>query len=607
MGEDNIKGNSFIKNRIGRRSFLKTVTAFLGGITVMNWSLFPFKGAAASILGNNNQRKLIFVAIDGLHPKYLGLDAGGLPGGSEGNWLMPNINAFLKKSLWYKNARSFLPAATDMNHLNALAGTSSGQSGIISVWAQPTGWDENGEAVLTRTSMSFARDDKGRPVDTLFRAWKRRRPESKTMLITGKEWVGEMFRGNGDTLSGIDILVTGPDHPDYLKAPQKESFAHPDTDKNAACEPESGHLGFFGKSMSPSSVMTRLFTGQGGLLTSHMEDFPDHFPHDRWIVDSALEIFKRECPDMAYILLAECDDAGHVIGSAWDPSEFINIDPPYEPPYGCENKPEYQLVSSRNKLLFKEAIMDAIRDVDIQFGRLIDGLNEQGVLDNANVILLSDHSSANHLYTEDFSSTDCVGILERAGIIEKGDTPEKKEMYSFSVSGYGVMYWRENKENVARAKEVLLAHRALNPQTGKEECPWWVLDRSDMKNGVKEVCLPGELYHNYYVDVDKEKTLIWPDLIILAKNGWQIPVYNGQIPNIGMKAPKWSPPWRIFNGGHGSVDTLPIVAAISIPGGKKGTHERHIRIADLGVTAAALSGLKLKSTTVGKDLSKDLI
>jgi hypothetical protein len=32
-----------------------------------------------------------------------------------------------------------------------------------------------------------------------------------------------------------------------------------------------------------------------------------------------------------------------------------------------------------------------------------------------------------------------------------------------------------------------------------------------------------------------------------------------------------------------------------------------IRIADLGVTAAALSGLKLKSTTIGKDFSKDLI
>jgi hypothetical protein len=98
----------------------------------MNWSLFPFKGAIASTLGenkDNNKEKLIFIAIDGLHPKYFELDAKGLPGGIEGNWLMPNINAFLKKSLWYKNAKAYLPAATDMNHLNALAGTSSAQTG----------------------------------------------------------------------------------------------------------------------------------------------------------------------------------------------------------------------------------------------------------------------------------------------------------------------------------------------------------------------------------------------------------------------------------------------------------------------------------------------
>ncbi|PKN88992.1 MAG: hypothetical protein CVU51_02400 [Deltaproteobacteria bacterium HGW-Deltaproteobacteria-1] len=611
MAKDNLRGNHITTNKqICRRSFLKKVTALLGGLTFMDWGLFSIKGALASVLGTNkgnNQEKLIFIAIDALHPKYFELDARGLPGGSEGNWLMPNIHAFLKKSLWYRNAKSYLPAATDMNHLNVLAGTSSAQSGIISVWAQPTGWDENGEAIVTRTSMSFARDDKGRPVDTLFHAWKRRWPESKTMLITGKEWVGEMFRGNGSDSSGIDILVTGPNHPDYLKPPLKESLADPHTDIDAACDPESTRLGLFGGSMNPNNVMTRLYTGQGSLLTWQMEHFANHFPHDSWIVDSTLEIFKRDKPDMAYILLAQCDDAGHAIGCAWDPSEFINVNPPYKPPEGCEKKPEYQLVSSRNKLLFKEAILDVIRDIDIQFGRLIAGLQRQGVLDKANVILLSDHSAVNHLYTEDFSSTDCVGLLESAGIIEKPGLLGKKEMYAFSVSSYGVLYWRKNKEKVSEAKAFLLAHRALNPQTGSKECPWWVLDRSDMKNGLEEVCLPGELYHTYYVDADKEQTVIWPDLIILAKNGWQIPVYNGQIPNVGIKAPTWSPPWRVYNGGHGSVDTLPIVAAVSIPAGKTGLHDRPIRIADLGVTAAALSGLKLKSTTIGSDLSKDLI
>jgi hypothetical protein len=590
------------KDKIDRRLFLKKVTALLGGMTMLNTIFYPFKSAWASILGakKDDQGKLIFIAIDGLHPKYFELDAKGMPGGCEGNWLMPNIRAFLKKSLWYKNAKCYLPAATDMNHLNALAGTSSAQTGIISVWAQPTGWTEKGEVVITSTNMSFARDNKGRPVDTLFHAWKRRWPKSKTMLITGKEWVGEMFRGDGNTPSDIDVLVTGPKHPDYLKAPQRESLADPHTDNDSACDPESGRLGFFGKRMRPNDIMTRIYAGQDSFLTKQMEHFANHFPHDSWIVDSTLEIFKREKPDTAYILLAQCDDAGHCIGSAWDPSEFINVDPLYEPPEGCENIPEYQLVSKRNKLLFKEAILDVIRDVDIQFGRLIDGLQKQGVLDHAHVVLLSDHSSTNHLYTEDFSSTDCTGLLKSAGIVKKG------EVYAFSVSSYGVLYWRDNKEDVSEAKSLLLAHRALNPQTGIEECPWWVLDRNDMKKGIKGVCEPSELYHSYYIDIDKEKTLIWPDLIILAKNGWQIPVYNGQIPNVGINVPKWTPPWRVYNGGHGSVDTMPIVAAISIPGGKKGVNNKPVRIADLGVTAAALLGLKLNSTTIGKDLSKDL-
>jgi predicted AlkP superfamily pyrophosphatase or phosphodiesterase len=597
-------GGCMKEHGLSRRSFVKRLSAVLGGMTLMEWGICPFKGRSSSPVSANTgtkRDKLIFIAIDALHPKYLELDARGLPGGSDGDWLMPNIRAFLKRSLWYRNAKCFLPAATDMNHLNALAGTSSAQTGIISVWAQPVGWDESGEAVIQRTSMSFARDDQGRPVDTLFSSWKRVYPDSRTLLITGKEWVGEMFRREESSGTGVDILVTGPNHPDYLPPPERESLADPDTDSDAACDPESGHLGFFGGSMWPGSVMTRLYTGQGSLLTWQMEHFAEHFPHDRWIVDSTLEIFRRENPDMAYILLAQCDDAGHCIGSAWDPAEFVNADPPYEPPKDCENKPEYQLVSSRNKLLFKEAILDVIRDVDLQFGRLMKGLEKQGVLDRATVILLSDHSAVNHLYTDDFSTTDAMGLLTDGGIIEK------KNVYAFSVSSYGVLYWRENKEQVAEAKQFLLDHRAENPLTGEMECPWLVLDREDMKKGVEGVCLPGELYHTYYVDVDKERTMIWPDLIILGKNGWQIPVYNGQIPNVGIKAPKWAPPWRVYNGGHGSVDTLPIVAAVSVPNGRTGITDRPVRIADLGATAASLSGLTLTSTVIGKDLSGDLV
>jgi hypothetical protein len=567
----------------------------------------PFQSAAGA---KKRPERLIYIAIDALHPKYLELNSRGLPGGKEGDWLMPSIRAFLREALWYPEAKAHLPAATDMNHLNALAGTSTAQTGVLGVWAQPVGWDAGGAPVIRHSHLSFLRDDRGRPIDTLFHAWKRSRPASKTLLITGKEWFGEMFRQPA-VESGVDILVTGTDFPKYVNPPEKESFADPLTDPDAACDPESGSAGFFGwkefrwrntlSHFHPSTIMSRLYSGQKSLLTRQMVAYPQHFPHDRWIVDATLEVFRREAPGLAYLLLAQTDDAGHCIGSAWDPSEFIPSTKPVDLPSGCEKKPEYSLVSARNPLLYREGILDSIRDVDIQFGRLMKGLKEQNVLRDSAVILLSDHAAVNHLYSPDFSSTDAFGILEKAGMTGN------KNVYVFSVSSYGVLYWRDRKEEVPAAKALLLRHKAFNPQTKTEECPWWVLDRSDMKNGLEGVCSPGELYHSFFVEADRERSMIWPDLIVLAKNGWQVPAYNGHVPNVGIKAPSWTPAFRVYNGGHGSVDTLPIVAAFALPGGKTGVSGRTIRISDIGATAAALMELKLRSTVIGNDLSGDLI
>jgi hypothetical protein len=614
-----MRKNDSGKNRLrrfNRRSFLQTCGALLGG-TLVSGKVSPLLGSAFPgtreaqnpLKGERTPRRLIYIAIDALHPKYLELDSKGRLGGKDGDWLMPSIRAFLKRAVWYPEAKAYLPAATDMNHLNALAGTSMAQNGIIGVWAQPVGWDEKGKAVIKHSHLSTARDDRGRPVDTLFHAWKRRWPGSKTLFISGKEWVADMFRQPlGE--SGVDILVTGTHFPAYLPAPQKESFADPLTDTDGACDPESGSAGFFGlkelhwgnllRHFSPSTVMSRLWSGQGGMLTRQMVKYPQHFPHDRWIVNSSLEIFRRQEPDMAYILMAQTDDAGHCIGCGWDPSEFVVSKEPVDLAKGCEMKPEYALVSSRNPLLFREATLDVIRDVDIQFGRLMKGFERQGILQNATIILLSDHSALNHLYSEDFSTTDIMAILSKGNLVDDGN------VYCFSVSSYGVLYWRDRKEKVLAAKDLLLMHRAWNPQTKKEECPWWVLDRRDMKEGVKDVSLKGELYHTYFVETDKEKSMMWPDLIVLAKNGWQIPVYNGHVPNVGIKAPSWTPAFRVYNGGHGSVDTLPIVAAIAVPGGKAGIQPKPIRIGDLGATAASLMGLKLRSTVIGQDLSRDL-
>lgn len=603
---------------LDRRAFLKKMATVIGGgaalgtlaLTPSFATGFPESSPPPSpAKAANPPRKLIYIAIDALHPKYLELDAAGNSGGRDGNWLMPNIRAFLDRAVWYPNAKCYLPAATDMNHLNALAGTSTAQTGIIGVWAQPSRWQANGKPVISHSHLSFAKDDQGRAVDTLFHAWKRQWPNSKTFMISGKEWVAEMFR-EAKSAAGVDFLVTGASRPSYLPPPKKESFADPFSDTDAACDPESGNLGLWDRKalkaegwrshFRPSQVMNRLYCGQHSLLTLQMERFPSHFPHDSWVVDSALSVFKHEKPDMAYILLAECDDGGHCIGSGWDVSEFVAAPSPPIYPSNCAEKPEYLLVSKRNPLIYREAALDVIRDVDIQFGRLMKGLDDQGILDTAAVMLLSDHSAENHLYSRDFMSTDIMGVLQKNSLT-RGD-----DIYAFSVSSYGVLYFRDDKGKVADAAAALRNHKSLNPQTGKWECPWWVMDRNDMKTGMSGVSLPGELYHQFYAEKDREKSMLWPDLVVLAKNGWQIPAYNGHIPNVGIKVPTWTPPFRVYNGGHGSVDTLPIVAAVSLPEGRAGVNPRPIRIGDLGVTAASVFGLSLQSTTVGQDLSGDL-
>ena len=122
-------------------------------------------------------------------------------------------------------------------------------------------------------------------------------------------------------------------------------------------------------------------------------------------------------------------------------------------------------------MIVREAVLDCVRDVDRQFGRLMRGLEEQGITREARIILLSDHSAINHLSTEEFIDTDLMDVMASRGVDTRG-------VYAFSVSSYGVVYWRGRKKEIARAREVLLAHRAKNPQTGAVECPWWVLDRN---------------------------------------------------------------------------------------------------------------------------------
>ena len=182
--------------------------------------LVVFSGQASAQVPS----KLVIISIDSLDPGYLYLDARGNAGGRPGNWLMPNVRAFIDGGVWFQHTRDYLPSATDMNHLNALAGTSSGQTGILMVTNQLFDWNDDGTPNNVFSSLNWTRDDQGRPVDTLFKAWKRAYPESAIMFVSGKEWIENEF----DTAdSGIDLFLSGARHPDYISAPNKAQFLQP--------------------------------------------------------------------------------------------------------------------------------------------------------------------------------------------------------------------------------------------------------------------------------------------------------------------------------------------------------------------------------------------
>jgi hypothetical protein len=543
---------------------------------------------------------LIIIALDAFHPGYLELNAAGEAGGRPGDYLLPNLHEFLAQATLLEDARDYLPSATDMNHLNAFAGTSSGQTGVLGVSLQIIGWNADRTPIVEPVHISWATNGRGEPVDTLFHAWQRRYPSSQLALVSGKGWMGEMFREEGGP---IDLIVTGADHPAYIPAPTAHNFADPEADEDAECDPESTIQQVFLEVMAAN---------------------PESVPSDAWVADATLAVLEREQPDLTFVLLAQTDDAQHILGAAWDPEEFVECEPPYIPPSGClrDRDPAWQLVSRRNPYVYREPVLDALRDVDRAFGRLIEGLRALERYREATVVVYSDHGQVTHLRDAGWTDgqvtgedTDLVAILRDAGLLSE----EEAEAVGFAAgtaTSVGELYWladtpEERDARAAAAREVLLAHRARNPETGAMECPWDVLSRTEMRAGLPDVSVPGELWHEGFGGNPGPDPIVWPDLLIFARNGWQIPAYSGMLANLGVDIPV-DLPLAIMLGGHGAADTSGILLAFSGPGVTPGrtlvdpAYERDYRIADIAVTAASMFDLTLENLSVGRDRTTEL-
>ena len=346
-----------------------------------------------------------------------------------------------------------------------------------------------------------------------------------------------------------------------------------------------------------------------------------------WVVNSFLKMLNRELPDFGVVLLAQMDDLQHGLGAAWNPGEF-------EGRYLDGHGPVQ--VSRINAMVHREAVLDGVRDVDRQFGRLMEGLSGLPNYREATVVLYSDHGHVTHRAKESIwdifvksafdsfdrrTNTNLVDILATQGVIQ-GDELKYRGFCPVMGSSVGGVFFQgknmEDRLDKARlAKAALMAHRVANPETGSEECPWQALDMEDMQAGRPGLCAPGELYHPYYGPKNQPGMMHWPDLWVLADNHWQLPAVMGLLTNVGLKIPEFvadrMAPWNAMIGGHGSHDTQRIVLAFKGPDLASGQvrmdpdYNHNYRISDIAVTLAAMLGLELNSTTIGQDRSAELV
>ena len=548
--------------KISRRDFLKFTAA--AGLS----TAFPLSPIASPPVSG----KVVILSVDALDPRYLFLNSRGERGGRPGDYLMPNVRALVDGGVRFANARCHLPSATDMNHLNALAGTCSVQTGIFGVSAQPVAWDESGNLGDMAPPDLFS-GGKSRPLDTLFAAWKREYGKhSLTLFAAGKEWVGRMFDVPG---SGVDLVlggsiktldIPGQALPMSFRPPERYSFYDPSTDSNRRSDLTSIY----------QKTFCDLFYGRN----------PEHCPGDRWMVDNTLRIMNAAKPGLTLLLLAQTDDLQHGLGTAYpeDYSRFLLAH-----------------TSSVNPWVIREAVLDGIRAVDIQVGRFMDGLLAMPEYRDALVLIYSDHGHVTHRDTmranvDPFIETDPTAVLKHHRFLSPAEK-QGRGYFAYTASSYGGLYFKgpDRHRRARQARDILDAYTLKDyfPDGSAlgTPSPWHVFTREEMERGLPEQgILPGELYHRF---IDHPEKGLWPDVMLFMKNGWQLPITGGLAGNLGVAPPACLPPLVGFLGGHGALDSRDIVMAFTGPGIPAGkVVNTPCRISDLAPTLMGHLGMK---------------
>jgi predicted AlkP superfamily pyrophosphatase or phosphodiesterase len=528
-----------------------------------------------------NRPKVYYVAFDGCGRGYLDLNRKGTRFEGTGERLMPRVAAFAATGARMASASSVLPAVTDPNHAAALTGSWAGTLGVFSVRTQYMGEDSAGRPVMVGDNRDILRwGPNGQRVTSLFDINKDPAsggsPSTFNAIITGKNWLGELFRD-----AAVDLVVHGKDYPAYVPAPQPYRLGDPPSDDNPQQDREGTSLGPWG--------LKHLFSAEAALIGT----LPSDFPEDHWIAEATVRVIQAEDPDVLYVDLAGADEIQHVFGAADHPEEWSD---PGTPNVLWDDESVYNANANR------DPVLDVVHEIDWDFGLITDTLDARQALDRSFVVLLSDHGLT--------TAMNAPGTLVDPGkvLLDSGFTDNDVERM---VNRGDIAHIDLRDPTKSRGIEAALeSYQVFDPVENKMVKPFIVINRDEMDSGIDDVDGPtakdglpgnkrGELYSEWNIDLataDNTKVK-WPDLFIFLRDHFRTKI------STKLSSSSDGPP---LNGVHGSRSSAEVVLVASGPGIQPGVYAGAASLADIAPTLYRLLGVTAPDNVDGRVLDEIL-
>lgn len=566
------------------------------------------KDSAAAAVEVTNTRNIYYLSIDSMNPEYLELDRKGTGKGRDGDWLMPNLHAFMSEGVNYKNASVYLPSATDMNHTNALAGTYTGTSGIYMVAGTFHGIDEHDRIVCGVNNTDLMRyGPDGKPIE---RAYEVAKINTGGKALCGfwsnKNWLAEL-----EAEKTVDILGTSERWPLFFKPPHKYVNAgDPVSDGNPADRLSVSAKDFL-KSKDPRAVVIPTLLGQFDLvfgmkllalpISRYFGVTPGEHMEDRYIMEQYTRSLVEEDPDVSYINIGDLDNTGHFTGASWDLGEWKS-----------SGRPDVSWDESKySPLVRRDEMLDIAREADLLFGRFVDLLKQRGVYDNSIIAFLSDHGMENFKDPKDnFEMIDLREILREKGLLHREDYQE------FGGTEINLV-WCKDPAKLSIIEQALRDYTVDDPELGTVH-PLTIVNRREMKEGADYGAhgriRPGELYSEYWIDnYEGSEGQMWPDLFIFPLYNYQVLTHgdalSSGINNVGIGF-GITVPDEVQIGvtaGHGGLQTTSIPLIFKAPKGyvayrPGGEVTAEVAVGDIAPTIYGIMGWEPPPCVDGKQL-----